>query len=124
MKTKFETDESVVEAVKLHMDKSLQSIDEAALERLRNARLTALQQAKRENRFYASFHYWMNPARVAIVAIALLAVSLWVAAPKGINRVIPPADLEVIAAPENQDLIKELDFYYWLTVTDNGRNHI
>jgi hypothetical protein len=53
--------------------------------------------------------------------VALLAVSLFAAAPSRHTAGLNPDDIEVIASGEQVEMIQDLDFYRWMATTASQR---
>ena len=110
----------VVEAVAKELDAGLQGIDGRTLERLRLGREAALAGRGETGRLPSLLPYWLSPARLSFAAVAVLAVSLFVAVPSRAPRPVGPDDIEVVTSKEQTAMIEDLDFYRWLAVAGTG----
>ena len=114
------TDQELTNRLIKHLDADLQSIDDSTLHNLRRCRQNALEQLEKRKRCYMVPFYWLTPTMVSTFAIALLAVSVWIAIPGSGHKSMPLDDLEVITMQENTDLVQNLDFYRWVAETNNN----
>jgi hypothetical protein len=87
--------------------------------RLRESRLKALEPVERPSR--ARTLGWLTLSGVATAVVLVVAISLWNRPPKPYEIAMNPDDLEVLTAPEQIELYRDLDFYRWLAGGENGR---
>lgn len=100
-------DDSFIEAVRALLDESARDLDAMTGARLAAARRRALERLEPPLRLP-----WLLPAGVfASAAAAMLALTLWNAAPAPGPEL---ADVEVLAGPEALELYQDLEFYEWL----------
>jgi hypothetical protein len=101
-----------------HLDAGIENLDQGRVAALRRARQAALAQGGTATRW--QLPCWLTPARLSLAAVTLLAVGLFTAVPQRTPS-ISPEDLEVLSAPEQVELVQDLDFYRWLAIADAGR---
>ncbi len=99
-------DEAFIDAVKQHLDRHADDLDELTSARLQAIRRRALDENKRPALG------WLPLGGLATAAVALLAVAIWTFAPPVTDGL--PGDPELLAQAEDLELIEELDFYVWL----------
>ncbi len=102
--------DSFEQRLRQQLDRSVETLDEARSRQLRQARLTALEQAPARHS-----HHWGGLALAA--SVGALAVGLW------LQQQPEPSDpfliqveaIELLAAQEDMEFYENLDFYLWLT---------
>ena len=105
------------------LDAGLQEIDEQSLERLRRARLAALNGGRaREGRFFALQGLRFTPAGFSLAALAFLVITLVALLPARAPRSLTADDLEIITSKEQVAMLEDLDFYRWLAATGHTRD--
>jgi hypothetical protein len=87
--------------------------------RLRGSRLKALELVERPSS--ALIPRWLTFSGLATAVVLVVAVSLWTMVPKTAEIAMNPEDMEVLTAPEQIDLFRDLEFYRWLAGGENGR---
>ncbi len=115
-----ERDKLVAETVRKELDARAEGLDAETLARLRQARLDALAEAeKRRWRFFVP--KWVTAGGLATTMVLVVAVSFWFRASQERLPAHQADDVEILAAQENLDISRDLEFYRWLSVADNGR---
>jgi len=115
-----EREKLFLEGVKKELDAGADGLDGEILLRLRQARHRALDRAER-SRWRFAIPKWLTAGGLATAMVLVVAVSFWF---KGSREGIPvhqAEDVEMLAAQENLDISRDLDFYRFLTAADNGR---
>ena len=119
-------DMDVAKKLAEQLDASLDRIERDDLDRLRNARLAALEHCrggKRLSTLISVFPpYRLTPAKLSLAVVALLAVSLFTMIPSHSTRSLSADDLEIVTSKEQVAMIEDLDFYRWLAVAGDNRN--
>ena len=114
-----ERDKLFLEQAKKDLDAGTENLDYDILLRLGKARKVALEAAHPGRRFFIP--RWVTAGGLATAVMMVVAVSFWhTSAPDGIP-VRQAEDVEILTAQENLDISKDLDFYSWLAVANNGR---
>jgi hypothetical protein len=108
--------------VKTELDASADALSPEIMERLRSARLNAVEAfEKKEERFFL-FPAWLTAGGVATVAVVMLAVTFWLPGINGNQPGLPDDEIdEVIATTESPEFFEDLDFYLWLAEQKNAR---
>jgi hypothetical protein len=82
--------------------------------------MRALDEAERRKGISYMIPRWLTAGGIATVCAMVVAVSIWY----GTRQSLPtndPEDVEILAAQDQLDLYKDLDFYSWLASADNDR---
>jgi hypothetical protein len=106
--------------VKKELDAAADDMDALTLARLRSFRMRALDEAEQRKGFRFVIPPWMTASGVATLCAMVVAVSIWFTTRQNLPT-NHPEDVEILAAQEQLDLYKDLDFYSWLASTDNDR---
>lgn len=106
--TEHDRDAAFIRAVRSRLDQSAEHLDALTLSRIAQARHAALQGRKRA----PILEYWLPAAALAIAASAVVVAVLVSRAPSAAEPMLE--DLELIAAPDDLDLYRNLEFYAWL----------
>ncbi|GFO70824.1 hypothetical protein GMLC_44030 [Geomonas limicola] len=114
------SDQELENQIRARLDASLDQLDQGTLNALSRARLAALSEA-RERRPVRWLPSWLTPARLSLSAVTVAALALFLVVPARAPQSVAVEDLEVLTAPEQVDLIQDLDFYRWLDLTDATR---
>ena len=115
-----EREKLFLENVKRELDAGADRLDEKTLLRLRKARQRALDEAEKR-RWRFAVPKWLTAGGLATAMVVAVAVSFWFSAPREGFPVRQAEDVEILAAQENLDISKDLEFYCWLTAVDNER---
>ncbi|HEC19104.1 MAG TPA: hypothetical protein ENI97_07135 [Gammaproteobacteria bacterium] len=108
--SKPEHKDPFLQQVQATLERSAQTLDDATLRELRQARYTALEARQRRPA-------WLLPmgGLAAAATVAVFSVSLWLAAPQpGVNEQLPLEDLALLEDSESLEFYEDLDFYLWL----------
>ena len=115
-------DANLVEHIRRRLDEDVDSLDDATLSRLEQARRLALTAATQGRRPWwqvlglasRPIGNWLAPAgALASVVATAVALTLMVAEPgDGVSHEV--ADLELLTAGEELELYENLEFYQWL----------
>ncbi len=115
-----EQEKAFLEKVKRELDAAADDLDTLTQARLRSFRMRAMDEAERRKGIRFIIPRWLTAGGIATVCAMVVAVSIWF----GTKQSLPtnhPEDLEILAAQEQLDLYKDLDFYTWLAAVDNDR---
>lgn len=93
-------------------------VDPAVAARLRESRMKALELNEKPS--FLGLPRWLTVSGLATAVILVIAVSLWTKAPKPAPITMHPEDMEVLTAPDQIELYRDLDFYRWLEGGGNG----
>lgn len=115
-----EREKLFLESVKRELDAGVERLDEKTLLCLRKARQRALAEAE-NSRWRFVVPRWLTAGGLATAMLVVVAVSFWPRAPREGFPVRQAEDVEILAAQENLDISRDLDFYCWLTAVDNER---
>ena len=118
-----ERDREFVARVKEALDAEAAVVDQTALERLRAIRRQAVGLAERKaDRSWrvVGVPRWLTAGGAATVAVLVIAVSIWLAVPRG-SQVNRPVDFEILTAKEHLEVYEDLDFYQWLAMVKPAR---
>jgi len=115
------SDQELEGRIRARLDASLDELDQSTLSALSRARQTALAQGKESRSRRFPLPYWLTPARLSLSAVTVAALALFLTLPARAPQSVAVEELEVLTAPEQVDLIQDLDFYRWLDVTDATR---
>ncbi len=115
-----EREKLFLEEVKRELDAGADSLDAETLLRLRKARQRALAEAEKKS-WRPVVPKWLTAGGLATAMVMVVAVSFWYRASQERFPVRQAEDVEILAAQENVDISRDLEFYRWLTVADNGR---
>ncbi len=107
----------MVEEVREALDRSVASLDERTAERLRLARLNAVEAAARPRWF--GVPRWAAAGTISAFAVLVLALSLWLAVPRQNTQVAQVEDMDILAAHEHLEVYENMDFYRWLADDQN-----
>ncbi|ULA62730.1 MAG: hypothetical protein LZF86_50110 [Nitrospira sp.] len=108
-------DREFVQQAKEVLDRAVGEVDHAAVLRLQQGRLAALD--ARARRF--SWRPWASG--LAIASLAALAVLLWMQpAPPLQQAAVPLDDFELVTSVENVELAEDLEFFHWLAGDDQA----
>jgi hypothetical protein len=113
------TEQELEKRICEQLDAGIENLEQGRVAALRRARQSALAQGDTATRW--QLPYWLTPARISLAAVTLLAVGLFTAVPQRTPS-ISADDLEVLSAPEQVELVQDLDFYRWLASTDATRH--
>lgn len=113
-----EREEKLLEAVRKHLDESVEAIDARTAARLREIRVGALAGAEGMRRRFM-FPRWVTVGGLATAAVAV-AAGLWFAEVRKEPAVATIDDIEIVVAQEQMQLYEDLEFYRWLAEQENG----
>lgn len=94
------------------LDRSVENIDAATASRITQARHAALDAAGSRSR-----NVWV-PAAAAVAASAAIVAVIVTRAPEEAAPMLD--DLELIAAPDDPELYRDLEFYAWLDTHESA----
>jgi type VI protein secretion system component VasF len=115
-----EREKLFLEKVRKELDAAAGELDGETLARLRQARLKAVEEAGRR-RWWPLVPKWVTAGGLATAMVLVVAVSVWFNASKERLPVRQAEDVEILAAQENMDISRDLEFYRWLAAADNER---
>jgi hypothetical protein len=115
-----EQEKLFLEKVKKELDAAADDLDALTLARLRSFRMQSLDEAERRKGSSFIIPRWLTAGGVATVCAMVMAVSIWFTTRQSLPA-SHPEDVEILAAQEQLDLYKDLDFYSWLASADNDR---
>ena len=107
-----EHDDPLLQNVRRALDRSVEDLDAATASRITQARHAAL-----EARGVALRRLWL-PAAAAVAASAAVVAVIVARAPEQAAPMVE--DLELIAAPDDLDLYRDLEFYAWLDTHESA----
>ena len=106
-------DDHLMARAKQLLDQSVADLDPATVYRLQRARLAALEAKPAPG----SWMIWAGG--LAMVAVAVLTVTLWTKQPPPEHHVSPLVeDIDLVLSAENVELADDLEFYHWLADVD------
>jgi len=120
MNNSEEAEKVFLEKVKKELDAVAEDIDALTSARLQSVRMRALDEAERRKGVSFIIPRWMTAGGIATVCAVVVAVSIWFTTRQGLPT-NHPEDVEILAAQEQLDLYKDLDFYKWLASAENDR---
>jgi hypothetical protein len=89
-------------------------LDIRTAERLRRARLTAVETAGTAIPRWFGIPRWAAAGGITAFAVLTLAISLWLAVPRQTAQVAQVEDMDILAANEQLEVYENMDFYRWL----------
>lgn len=95
------------------LDEQAALLDSKTLNRLRQARLQAVNRVEHKHR-----QYWKPVTAFALSALLLLAIVFWPQQPGIDNFTTSIEDLDLLVADDSLQLYEELEFYQWLLVSE------
>lgn len=113
----------MVERVREALDRGTTELSPAVRERLAAARREAVAVSERKaarSWRLTGIPRWFTASATATVAVAVIAVSIWLAVPHG-NQINRPEDFEILTSQDRLDVYENLDFYHWLATTNPHR---
>ena len=114
-------DEELVAEVRKALDRRTDGLEEETLHRLREIRLSALDMAENNRAPIFSLRRWITAGGFAMVAVMVLAISIWFVPQRRNLPIRQPDEVEIITAQEQLELYEELEFYRWLSVESADR---
>ncbi|HEX9024189.1 MAG TPA: hypothetical protein VF799_10150 [Geobacteraceae bacterium] len=109
----------MVEEIRQTLDSSVAQLDGRTAERLRLARLAALEAAAKPRWF--GFPRWAAAGAISAFAVLILALSLWFAIPGQNMQVAQVEDVDILTAHEHLEVYENMDFYRWLADDQSDR---
>lgn len=110
-----------LQRVKQELDAGVEQLDPVTLARLKSGRMRALEKAHQGGWRFTDIPRWVTAGGFATVTVAVVAVSLWSAAPRRNMVAAHPEDREIVASREQFDLYDDLEFYRWLAENGDAR---
>ncbi len=107
-------EEEMVETIRETLDKSVTELDTRTAERLRRARLTAVEAAGTAIPRWFGIPRWAAASGITAFAVLVLTLSLWLAVPRQNTQVAQVEDMDILAANEHLEVYENMDFYRWL----------
>ncbi len=104
----------VVEMVRAELERSAADLDGETVERLRRARLAAVEAAAPGKKYWFAVPRWVAAGGLAVFAAFALALSLWLAIPRQTQMTAQVEDMDILANHEHLDIYENMDFYRWL----------
>lgn len=117
---KNRNDECLVTEVKKVLDAGVDVMTPGTVNRLRIARQRALAGTVPTRRPWLAVPRWVTAGGLATATVILLAVSLWLGAPRSQAPAIDD-ELDRITAQEQSDLYEDLEFFRWLAEGNKER---
>lgn len=105
-------DDELLKKVRTELDRSVENIDAATASRITQARHAALEAGRSGSR-----NVWV-PAAAAVAASAAIVAVIVTRAPEETPPMLD--DLELIAAPDDPELYRDLEFYAWLDTHESA----
>lgn len=108
----------MLQRLRQHLDRSSTDLDGATLSKLNQARQRALDTTSRS----VALSSWQRPLLVGSAIAVLVGIFMLQTAHLPTESVSPmaAADLELLAAGEDLELIENLEFYAWLQTQSQG----
>ena len=110
-----------LQRIKQELDVAAEELDPLTLARLKSCRMRALEKANQGGWRFADIPRWVTAGGFATVTVAIVAVSLWTAAPWRNMVAVHPEDREIVASQEQFELYDDLEFYRWLAENGDAR---
>lgn len=110
-----------LQRIKEELDAGVERLDPVTLARLKSCRMRALEKAHQRGWRFADIPRWVTAGGFATVTVAVVAVSLWFAAPRRNLVAANPEDVQIVASQEQLELYDDLEFYRWLAENDDAR---
>lgn len=107
-------EKELVERIKNVLDEGVEKLDDETLLRLQRIRLNALEEAGGKRGWIFSLPRWVTAGGLATAAVVVVAVSLWIAAPRQNRLSKNVEDIDILAAQEHIEIYEDLEFYRWL----------
>lgn len=114
-----EPKDAFVEKVKIHLDASVETLEERTVSRLRQVRLDTLEAV--EGRRFFRIPRWVTASGFATLAVVVVAGSFWFADHRRNLAASNLEDIEIVAANDHIQLYEDLEFYRWLAAEDRSR---
>jgi hypothetical protein len=114
-----ENERELVTRITAALDAETSGLDQQTLERLGAMRRNAVELVERKTSrswHRRGFPQWVSASGFATMAVVVIAVSIWLAAPRHREgRQIE--DVEILTSREQFDVYEDLEFYRWLATT-------
>jgi hypothetical protein len=111
----------LLKRAKQSLEESAERLDGKTLERLRQIRQSAVEEAfGKKRRPFFEFPRLAMAGGFVTVAAAAFVLFLWLHAPQTDIPVKTPEDFEIILAKDQIELYEDLDFYDWLAASENS----
>lgn len=115
--TKSASSEKIlISAIKQTLDNSEHELDKGTLNKLQQARTTAVQHSVRPGTNRSYFNPWLRPVTgAAVIALCVgLLFSVWHSGSTDYTEISSIEDLQILSEAEDFKLYEELEFYQWL----------
>ncbi len=109
-------DNEFLDRIRAALNGGTDNLDEQTVARLRRIRLDAVESAGQRRRLFG-IPRWVTASGFATVAVVATATSVWFTSVRQSVPLHNLEDVEVLAAQENLEISRDLDFYLWLAET-------
>jgi hypothetical protein len=114
MNGNYNGEREVVEKARGVLDRSVTELDIRTVEKLRQIRLVAIEEAAPGKAHWFAVRRWAMAGGIAAFVVLVVAVSLWINAPRQIQMAGQMEDIEILTSQEHLDIYEDMEFYRWL----------
>ncbi len=109
-----DTNDSLTQKITQSLNQQVEALDAATLLRLQQARIHALEQTKRTQKFTQPKMMWAG-GLVTFTTLSIILILMW-PKPQELAPILTPdiTDIALLIDDESIDFYEDLDFYIWL----------